>query len=210
MSAGPATALLSRMTPVRLGTILGVIVTAGYLLTVAGLVPPDPFLWGAFIVLLACGALLGGGVVLAWQHVHRAPRVLLPTAVSLALLSLLPAACYVNDTHKAAAVLTDADSVRGVVIGRNIFGNLLITVRADSVVGRLVAPEKRAHSQFGVGDSIWVYRQRDAPHRIEIWPAGPDLYIAARRLMWLWAFGGVLLVAYGPVGRRAWERRTNP
>ena len=185
------------MTAFRLGATLGAIATAVYLLTELGLAPPDAFLWGAFLALVGCGALLGGGVVLAWQHVRAAPRVLFPTAIGLALLSLLPATCYWSDTQAAAAVLAGADSLRGVITGRNIFGNLLITFRTDSGSSRLVAPEKRAHSQFGVGDSIWVYRQRAAPHRIEVWPAGPDLHLAARRLLWLWIIGGVLLVAYG-------------
>jgi hypothetical protein len=185
------------MTPFRLGAILGAIATASYLLTELGLPPPDIFFWGVILILAGCGALLGGGVVLSWQHVRRAPRVLFPTAIGLALLSLLPATCYWSDTRAAAAVLADADSVRGVITGRNIFGELLITFRTDSGASRLVAPEKRAHSQFGVGDSIWVYRQRTAPHRVEVWPPGPDRYITARRLLWLWIIGGVLLVAYG-------------
>lgn len=187
----------------RHGAAVGAFATAGYLLVRFGLLPADPFIWGVFVTLIACGAFFGAGVVLAWQHIIRKPRILIPTIAVLVILSLAPAACYQQAAHEAPSFRANADSVRGVVTGRNVFGELLVEYPRDSSrLGRLVARKKHAHHRFTPGDSIWVYRERVAPHRIDVWPPGPDLRVAARRLVWLWGIGGVLLAGYGPLFRR--------
>jgi hypothetical protein len=140
--------------------------------------------------------------VLAWRHLRHSRRLLRPTAVVLALLSLPSLTCYQLNTQQTPSFLASADSVRGEVTGRNVLGNLLITVPPDSgSLARLVAPKKHAHKRLQAGDSIWVYRQRVPPHRLDVWPPGPDLRITATRLFWFWVVGGILLTGYGPLFR---------
>jgi hypothetical protein len=187
----------------RFGAALGSLAVAGYLLMRFGLLPPDSFIWGLFLVVVSCGGLLGGGLILALQHVMRGPRVLVPTLTGLLILTLPFVACYQREVRATPTFLAEADSIRGVVTGRNVFGNLLVFYRVDSSHGgRIVAEQKGPHDRLGPGDSIWVYRQREAPHRIDVWPPGPDLHATLRSLLWLWGVGGVLLAGYGPLLKR--------
>ena len=189
------------------GVGLGTLATVGFLLWKLGVPPSDAFV-DAFIVILLCivlgfGGLVGGGVVLAWRHVAANPRVLRPTAAVLLLLSLPPLTCYARHKQRTPAFLARSDSVQGVVMGRNVFGELGIVYPVDSShKARLVADKKVAHRQLQAGDSIWVYRERVPPHRVEVWPPGPDLRITLERLLWFWAIGGVLLAGYWPLFKR--------
>ena len=185
------------------GVVVGILATAGFLLWKTGVPPFDGFVLGILSILLACGGIVGGGLVLAWRHIAHNPRMLGPTAAILLILSLPSLTCYQRDKGQTPAFLARADSVRGVVRGRNVFGELGITFPVDSShQARLVARKKVAHRQFEVGDSIWVYRERVPPHRIEVWPPGPDLRITLGRLAWFWCIGGVLLAGYGPLFKR--------
>jgi hypothetical protein len=182
------------------GVVVGVLATAVFLLWKTGVPPFYGEILAFLSVLLACGGIVGGGVVLAWRHVVRNPRILGPTAAILMILSLPSLTCYERDKQRTPAFLARADSIRGVVMGRNVFGELGITYSIDSAHrARLVARKKVAHRQFKTGDSIWVYREREPPYKTEVWPAGPDLRITLGRLAWFWLFGAVLLVGYGPL-----------
>ena len=186
------------------GAAFGALATTGFLVWKLG-VPPaeafgEPFIIGLLCVLLACGAIVGGGIVLAWRHVTRKPRMLRTTAAVLAILSLPSLTCYAREKQQTPAFLARADSVRGVVMGRNVFGELGITFLEDSSHrARLIAPKKMAHRQFKSGDSIWIYRERVPPYGVDVWPAGPDLLVTLGRLLWFWGVGGVLIVGYGPL-----------
>ena len=184
---------------VRHGVVFGVIATAGWLVRELGWPPLDLFFVLLFGTVVACGGIFMGGIVLAWRHVRHSPRLLRPTAAILLLLSLPPLARYQYDKQRTLSFLASADSVRGEVTGRNVLGNLLITFPYDSGrLARMVAPKKHAHQRFEAGDSIWVYRQRVPPRRIDVWPPGPDLRVTGMRLFWFWVIGGVMLVGYGP------------
>ena len=183
------------------GVALGALATTGFLLWKTGVPPFEAFI--LILLVVACGGIVGGGAVLAWRHVVRNPRVLRPIGAVLMILSLPSLTCYQRDKQQTPAFLARADSVRGVVMGRNVFGELGITFPVDSShKARLVARKKVAHRQFKTGDSIWVYRERVPPHRIEVWPPGPDLRITLGRLAWFWLIGGVLLAGYGPLFKR--------
>ncbi len=183
-----------------LGAVLGAGATAGYLLWEFGWPSLEPFILVLLSIVVASGAILGGGVVLSWRHVRRSPRILRPILIILVVLSLFPFACFQRDRHQAAALVAEGDSVRGEVTGRNLFGNLLITFPIDSARrARMVAPKKRAHERFVSGDSIWIYRERVPPYRVEVWPPGPDWRVATGRLLWFWGIAGVLLAGYGPL-----------
>ncbi|HEY9514992.1 MAG TPA: hypothetical protein VIQ74_04865 [Gemmatimonadaceae bacterium] len=165
--------------------------------------PLDLFFVLLFGFVVACGGIFMGAIVLAWRHVRRDPRLLRPTAGILLLLSLPPLACYQYDEQRMPSFLASADSVRGEVKGRNVLGYLVITFPYDSGhIARMVAPKKYAHERLEAGYSIWVYRQRTPPHRVEVWPPGPDLRVTAKRLFWFWVIGGVMLVGYGPLIRK--------
>lgn len=187
----------------RLGFLFGVIATTVWVVREMGWPPLDLFFILLFVTAVVCGGILLGAIVLAWRHVHHNPRLLRPTGAILLLLSLPPLACYQYDKQRTPSFLASADSVRGEVTGRNALGNLLITFPYDSSrLARMVAPKKQAHQRFEAGDSIRVYRQRVPPHRIEVWPPGPDLRVTANRLFWFWVIGGIMLVGYGPLIRR--------
>ncbi len=113
-------------------------------------------------------------MVLGWLHVARRPRILAPTALVLALLSIPFLVSY--------------------------------TYRPDSAhLARMIAARKGPHDRLREGDSIWVYRQREPPHAIDVWPPGPDAGSMMRRLVWLWLVGGVFITGYGPFVN-AWFR----
>jgi len=193
----------------RIGALFGSIAMAAYLLFSLGVRPFDGFTWTIFVLMVVAGGMLAGGVVLTWRHAIDSPRVLIPTALALVLLSLPLVFSYRRDLRATPAFLAGADSTRGEIIGRNVFGNLLVTYRPNSSArARIVADRKRAHKQLGVGDSIWVYRQREAPHKIDVWPPGPDAGSMMTKVAWLWVAGGILIAGYGPVARR-WLHRPN-
>lgn len=187
----------------RLGVVIGALAAAGWLVRKLGWPPLDLFFILVFCTVVASGGILVGGIVLAWRHVRHDPRLLRPTATALLLLSLPPLACYQYDKQRTPSFLASADSVRGEIMGRNFFGNLVIVFPADSGrLARMVAPKKHAHQSFESGDSIWVYRRRVPPRRVDVWPPGPDLRVSGTRLLWFWVVGGVLLAGYGPIVRR--------
>jgi hypothetical protein len=196
------------------GVVVGVLATVGYLLWKLGVPPSDAF--DAFIVILLCivvgfGGIVGGGIVLAWRHVLHNARVLRPTTAILLILSLPSLTCYAREKQQTPTFLARADSVRGVVMGRNVFGEQGIVFAADSgYKERLVASKKVAHRQFQAGDGIWVYRERLPPHRVDVWPPGPDLRITLGRLLWVWGIGGVLIAGYGPLFRQQPSRAERP
>ncbi len=145
-------------------------------------------------------------MVLGWLHVARRPRILAPTALVLALLSIPFLVSYHRERRAMPGFLAAADSVRGVITGRNVFRHLLITYRPDSAhLARMIAARKGPHDRLREGDSIWVYRQREPPHAIDVWPPGPDAGSMMRRLVWLWLVGGVFITGYGPFVN-AWFR----
>jgi hypothetical protein len=165
--------------------------------------PLDLFLILLFGSIEACGGIFVGGIVLAWRHVRHDPRLLRSTAAALVLLSVLPLACYQSEKRLTPSFIASADSVQGEIMGRNVLGNLLIRFPADSGrLARMVAPKKHAHQRLEAGDSIWVYRKRLPPRRVDVWPPGPDLGVFANRLFWFWVIGGVLMAGYGPIVRR--------
>ena len=185
------------------GAALGAGATAAYLIWKLGWPLLDGFVLSLLAIVVACGAILGGGIVLAWRHIRRSPRILRPTVGVLIVLSLPPVACYQREKQHTPTFLASADSVRGVVTGRNVFGNLLITFPEDSShLARMVAPKKHAHDQFASGDSIWVYQARPPSHRVDVWPPGPDWLVTTVRLLWFWGIAGVLLAGYGPLFKR--------
>jgi len=191
---------------VRVGATLGSVAMAAYLLARFGLPPADGFILSIFGVLILGAGVLGSGAVLGWLHVARNPRILVSSALLLGLLSIPLLVSYQRGRHATPSFLAGADSVRGVITGRNVFRNLLITFRPDSAhLARIVAKRKRAHDHLTESDSIWVYRQREPPHAIDVWPPGPDAASMMRRLGWLWLVGAVLITGYGPV-LRAWFR----
>ena len=193
------------------GAMIGAAAMVLYLLIRFGLPPLAIFLDG-FILLLAItlilfAAAIGSGLVLAWRHVARRPLILAPTVLVLLCLTLPLVLGYRRALRATPAFLASADSVRALINGRNVFGNLLITYRPDSAhLARAIADRKRAHNRLDQGDSIWVYVQREPPHAIEVWPPGPDAYYFARRLLWGWFIGGVLLASYVPLVR-SWFRK---
>jgi hypothetical protein len=89
-------ALQARMNriPYWLGAALGAIATAGYQIWELGWPSPDGFVLTLLAILVAFGALVGGGIVLAWRHIRGNPRVLRLTVAMLIVLSLPPMACY--------------------------------------------------------------------------------------------------------------------
>lgn len=185
------------------GVTSGVLATAGYLLWSLGLPPADGFILILLLLVVACGGVVGGGTVLSWRHVVHNSRVLWPTGAALVVLSLPSLTCYQVEKQRTPAFLARSDSVRGVVTGRNVFGQLGIEYPVDSLrKARLIAENKVAHRQFRSGDSIWVYRERVPPYELAVWPPGPDLRITLGRLLWLWGIGGVLIVGYGPLFKR--------
>jgi hypothetical protein len=187
----------------RRGVTLGALATAGWLGWDLSWPPPDLFILALLTTIVACGGVFGGGLVLAWRHLRQDIRLLRPTTVVLVLLSLPSVTCYQYNTQHTASFLASADSVRGEVTGRNVLGNLLVTFPSESGrLARMVAPKKHAHERLQPGDSIWVYRERVPPHRLDVWPAVPDLRVTANRLIGFWIVGGVLLMGYGPLFRR--------
>jgi hypothetical protein len=165
--------------------------------------PFDLFLILLFGTIVASGGIFMGAMVLAWRHVRHNPRLLRWIAAILLLLSVPPLACYQSERQLTPSFIASADSVQGEIMGRNALGNLLITFPADSGrLARMVAPKKHAHERLDAGDSIWVYLQRTPPHRVEVWPPGPDLRVVANRLFWFWVVGAILLAGYGPIIRR--------
>ena len=192
------------------GFAFGVLAATGYLLWKLGFPPDDVFILIVLSIVVACGGIVGGGIVLAWRHVVRNPRVLRRTAAALLILSLPSLTCYLREKQRTPAFLARADSVRGVVMGRNVFGELGIVYPVDSLrKGRLIASKKVAHRRFEAGDSIWVYRERVPPHRVEVWPPGPDLRITLGRLLWFWGIGAVLIAGYVPLFKREHDRSTS-
>src|SRR5437899_2288748 len=105
------------------GAALGAAATAGCLLRSVGWPPLDVDLVTLLIV-APWGAILGGGVVLAWHHVQRNPRILRPILATLIILSLFPIGCYQLDWQRVAALVAAGDSVRAKVTGRNRYGEL--------------------------------------------------------------------------------------
>jgi hypothetical protein len=189
--------------PFRYGFITGALMTMVWIVRKLGWPPLDLFFLLLFVTLVACGGIFAGGVLLAWRHVRGDPRLLRRTAAALLVVSLLPLACYQYQKQRAPSFIAGADSVKGLVLGHNIMGALLITFPADSNrIARMVAPKKHVHERFDSGDSIWVYRQRVPPHRLDVWPPGPDLRVTLTRLLWFWVVGGVLLAGYGPMVKR--------
>lgn len=155
------------------------------------------------LLLVSIGALFGLGAGLAVQHILLAPGVLMRPAVFLAPVSILIVWSHWQERRGVPEMLARADSARGVVMGENIFGNLLVYYRYNDGGGRLVAPAKHAHRLLGEGDSIWVYLERKPPHYyLDVWPAGPDWRATVRLLFWLWLIGVVLLAGYGPLVSR--------
>ena len=190
------------------GVAVGVLATIAFLLWKVGVPSFDPFIVVLLSAVVAFGGVVGGGVVLASRHVARNARILRPTATILAILSLPSLTCYAREKQQTPAFLARADSMRGVVIGRNVFGELGVLYHADSShLARLIASKKVAHRQFREGDSIWLYRERVPPHDIDVWPPGPDLRITLGRLLWFWGVGVVLIAGYGPLFK---EERAGP
>ncbi|HEX8211930.1 MAG TPA: hypothetical protein VF584_17270 [Longimicrobium sp.] len=194
---------IPEITPGRVGASLGAAWMAGLLLYLG--LPPT---FGAgFVVicllLVSISALFGLGAGLAVQHISLAPGVLWRPAVFLVPVSLLILWSHWQERRGVPEMVARADSARGAVLGENVFGNLLVYYRYPDAGGRLVAPRKHAHRLLGEGDSIWVYVDRKPPHRfLDVWPAGPDWRAMVRLLFWLWVFGGVILVGYGPLMSR--------
>jgi len=187
----------------RSGVIFGALATAIWWVRKLGWPPLDLFFILLSVTVVMCGGLFAGGIVLAWRHVRADPRLLRRTAALLLAVSLLPLACYQYQKQRTPSFLAGADSVKGVVLGHNVMGALVITFPSDSgQLARMLAPKKRAHEQLDSGDSIWVYRQRVPPHRLDVWPPGPDLRVTLTRLLWFWVVGGILLAGYGPVVKR--------
>lgn len=129
--------------------------------------PPD---FGAdiaffYLLLASIGAVIGLGAGLALQHIAQAPRVLGRPAVFLVPVSLLVGWSHWQERRGVPEMLARTDSVNGLVLGENIFGNLVVLYRYPNAGGRLIAPGKHAHSLLGAGDSIRVYVDRKPPHR---------------------------------------------
>lgn len=183
--------------------LFGSLATTIWLVWEMGWPPLDLFFILLFGTIVACGGIFMGAILLAWRHVRHDPRLLRSTAAALVLLSVPPLACYQTEKRLTPWFMASADSVHGEIMGRNVLGNLLIRFPVDSGrLARMVAPKKHAHQRFEAGDSIWVYRKRLPPRRVDVWPPGPDLRVLANRLFWFWVVGGVLLAGYAPIVRR--------
>lgn len=193
----------SAITPARVGAALGAAAMAVIILYLG--LPPTFDAGFAFICLLlvSIGALFGRGAGLALQHIVLAPGVLVRPAVFLVPVSLLILWSHWQERRGVPEMLARADSARGVVLGENVFGSLLVYHRYPNAGGRLVARRKHAHLLLDADDSIWVYVDRKPPHRfLDVWPAGPDWRATVRLLFWRWTIGGVILVGYGPLMSR--------
>lgn len=196
------------MRRVWMGVAVGSVVTAAGLLFAFGPIPVDGFLWSLFAFLVAAGGLIGGGAILAWQHVRERPRRLWISFYVLVLLSFPILGRYYQRSAAVPSFREEAVSGRGIVTGRNVFGALLVTYhgpyRGEESVVRLVAERHRAHRGFEEGDSIWVFVEPVVvgKPRIEVWPLGPDLYMTLRLLLITWLLVSVPLLGYGPLMRQ--------
>jgi hypothetical protein len=194
---------LPPITPGRIGAALGATAIAFLILYLGLPSTVDADFVIICLLLVSIGALFGGGAGLALQHISLAPGVLMRPAVFLVPVSLMILGSHWRERRGVPEMLARADSARGVVMGENIFGNLLVHYRYDDGGGRLVAPVKHAHRLLGEGDSIWIYLERKPPHYyLDVWPAGPDWRATVRLLFWLWVCGVVLLAGYGPLVSR--------
>lgn len=195
------------LSPARLGALLGGAGMVGYPIGRFGPPAPDAFEWFLWLLVVAFGAGLGLGLGLAYANIRRSPWVLRWSAVLLVPLSLWILWSHEAERRAVPSLRANADSVQAVVLGRNIFGNLLLHYPHRG--GRGVAPRKYAHARYAE-DSIWVYVDPQPPHRVlDVWPAGPDLLITLRWLLWLWLAGLVMLAGYLPSFGR-WLRGPHP
>lgn len=195
------------LSPARLGALLGGSGMVGYPIGRFGPPAPDPFEYSLWLFVVLFGAGLGLGLGLAYTNIRRSPRVLRWSAVILVPLSLGILWSHEAERRAVPSLRANADSVRAVVLGKNIFGNLLLYYPHRG--GRGIAPRKYAHRRYAE-DSIWVYVDPQAPKRVlDVWPPGPDLLITLRRLVWLWLFGLVALAGYLPSFVR-WLRGPHP
>jgi hypothetical protein len=165
--------------------------------------PADGFLVFLWLLLVSTAAALGAGLALACRHVAAAPGVLARAGVFLVPLSLWMLWSFESRRREVPQMLARADSSRSVVLGKNVFRNLVVLGRYPDDVGRLIAPWKREHARLSAGDTLVIYFERRAPyHLLDVAPAGPEILVTLHRLFWLWIVGGALLAGYGPLASR--------
>ncbi len=198
---------IGAITPFRAGFALGGAAMAGFLLWLFGLPPLDGIIWVLCLLAITGAGLLGAGLALAGVHVRRAPGVLVGALTLLLPLTFLVFWSFHHEKETVPAMLARADSVRGVVYGRNAFGNLLVFYQREGHGGRLVADKKQAHAGLVAGDSLELYFAREerplgggiSIHPLlDVWPPGPDLRQTLWRALWLWLIGGAILGGYVP------------
>jgi len=161
--------------------------------------PFDGFIAFLYAVVAGMSAFFAGGLVLAWMHVRRAPRIGRRACVALLPFTLLILGMHVHGRRAVPSMLAHADSVNGVVLGRNVLNNVGVLFVYRGAGGRLMAPHKLAHRTLSAGDSIRVYVDRRPPYDyLDVWPAGPDVLGTSLDLFWLWLIGIVVLAGYGP------------
>jgi hypothetical protein len=159
----------------------------------------DSFVWILFGGVALFGAIIGAGIVLAWRHTKQSSIWIICAALCLLVPSALIILPFVRKTRANTAFLAAADSTRGAVVEKYVRGGPILKV-AYEVGGqqhhlRTPGGDWR-YDQWVLGDSVWVYFQGSAPDSARIGRFGPDARQMFKSLAWLWAVGGVLLIAY--------------
>lgn len=143
------------------------------------------------------GACLGGGAVLAVDHLRRAPGpAIARTFFSLTALSALLLVPYGVDAYRAYRFVSRAGTSQGVVRQAETRSGIHRWVEyaaGDTTRSLAIRPA----GDLRPGDTVRVYYDPDVSSQVFIGLPGPDWSSSLDILVPLWIVGGVLLLGFG-------------